>query len=137
VRDGPGLTAGALPAAQGSVCEMAWDDAYLQRGSVDPSASTTPGNKAGGLSNIVEKAMGSIVNSGAAPIGGVPARGKKRKTRCMTHAAAPASDCICGPLQRAAGMKLPGFTTGRRNSPGPDTVGCAASTPWGAVRPVP
>ena len=40
---------------------MAWYDAYLQRGKVDRSANTTPGNKAGGLSNIVEKAMGSIV----------------------------------------------------------------------------
>jgi galactarate dehydratase len=47
---------------------MAWYDAYLQRGSVDRSANTTPGNKAGGLSNIVEKAMGSIVKSGSAPI---------------------------------------------------------------------
>ena len=44
--------------------EMAWYDAYLQRGSVDRSANTTPGNKKGGLSNIVEKAMGSIVKSG-------------------------------------------------------------------------
>ena len=43
--------------------EMAWYDAYLQRGSVDRSANTTPGNKKGGLSNIVEKAMGSIVKS--------------------------------------------------------------------------
>jgi galactarate dehydratase len=36
-----------------------------------------PGNKAGGLSNIVEKAMGSIVKSGSAPISGVLAPGEK------------------------------------------------------------
>ena len=47
--------------------EMAWYDAYLARGQVDRSANTTPGNKKGGLSNIVEKAMGSIVKSGSAP----------------------------------------------------------------------
>jgi len=42
---------------------MSWYDAYLSRGKVDRSANTTPGNKKGGLSNIVEKAMGSIVKS--------------------------------------------------------------------------
>jgi galactarate dehydratase len=35
-----------------------------RRGEADRSANTTPGNKKGGLSNIVEKAMGSIVKSG-------------------------------------------------------------------------
>ncbi len=42
---------------------MAWYDAYLARGGADRSANTTPGNKKGGLSNIVEKAMGSIIKS--------------------------------------------------------------------------
>ena len=37
-----------------------------RRAGVDRSANTTPGNKKGGLSNIVEKAMGSIVKSGSA-----------------------------------------------------------------------
>jgi galactarate dehydratase len=59
------------------VREMAWYDAYLARGRVDRSANTTPGNKKGGLSNIVEKAMGSIVKSGSAPIAGVLAPGEK------------------------------------------------------------
>ena len=47
--------------AEAMIREMAWYDAYLARGSVDRSANTTPGNKKGGLSNIVEKAMGSIL----------------------------------------------------------------------------
>ncbi|HEY8906600.1 MAG TPA: UxaA family hydrolase, partial [Rhodoferax sp.] len=50
--------------AQAMIREMAWYDAYLAKGSADRSANTTPGNKKGGLSNIVEKAMGSIVKSG-------------------------------------------------------------------------
>ena len=36
------------------VREMPWYDAYLKCGSADRSANTTPGNKKGGLSNIVE-----------------------------------------------------------------------------------
>ncbi len=99
--------------AQAMIREMAWYDAYLQRGSVDRSANTTPGNKKGGLSNIVEKAMGSIVKSGSAPITGVLAPGDKLKQKGLIYAATPASDFICGTLQLAAGMNLHVFTTGR------------------------
>ena len=99
--------------AEAIVREMAWYDAYLQRGAVDRSANTTPGNKKGGLSNIVEKAMGSIIKSGTAPIAGVLAPGEKLATRGLTYAATPASDFICGTLQLAAGMNLHVFTTGR------------------------
>jgi galactarate dehydratase len=107
----------ATPAvAQRIVDELAWYDAYLQRGGVDRSANTTPGNKAGGLSNIVEKAMGSIVKSGTAPISGVLSPGQKlgpEHKGGLVYAATPASDFICGTLQLAAGMNLHVFTTGR------------------------
>jgi galactarate dehydratase len=99
--------------AEEMVREMAWYDAYLHRGNVDRSANTTPGNKRGGLSNIVEKAMGSIVKSGSAPIVGVLAPGEKLRQRGLIFAATPASDFICGTLQLAAGMNLHVFTTGR------------------------
>jgi galactarate dehydratase len=109
------LTARAADAqvAEAMVREMAWYDAYLQRGRVDRSANTTPGNKKGGLSNIVEKAMGSIVKSGSAPISGVLAPGEKLSGKGLIYAATPASDFICGTLQLAAGMNLHVFTTGR------------------------
>jgi galactarate dehydratase len=116
VRDGIAqLTARASTpeVAQAMVREMAWYDAYLQRGGADRSANTTPGNKAGGLSNIVEKAMGSIVKSGTVPIANVLAPGEKLKAKGLTYAATPASDFICGTLQLAAGMNLHVFTTGR------------------------
>ena len=99
--------------AQAMIKEMAWYDAYLQRGKVDRSANTTPGNKKGGLSNIVEKAMGSIVKSGSQPITGVLSPGEKLKQKGLIYAATPASDFICGTLQVAAGMNLHVFTTGR------------------------
>ncbi len=116
VRDGIAqLTARAsTPAvAEALIREMAWYDAYLQRGGADRSANTTPGNKQGGLSNIVEKAMGSIVKSGSAPISGVLAPGDKLRQKGLVYAATPASDFICGTLQLAAGMNLHVFTTGR------------------------
>ena len=117
VRDGiDQLTARAANAevADALIREMAWYDAYLDRGRVDRSANTTPGNKQGGLSNIVEKAMGSIIKSGTAPIAGVLSPGEKLDGRKgLIFAATPASDFICGTLQLAAGMNLHVFTTGR------------------------
>ncbi|MEN9904496.1 MAG: galactarate dehydrogenase [Pseudomonadota bacterium] len=101
--------------ARAIVRELGWYDQYLDRGRVDRAANTTPGNKAGGLSNIVEKAMGSIVKSGSAPISHVLAPGEKlrRDQKGLVFAATPASDFICGTLQLAAGMNLHVFTTGR------------------------
>jgi galactarate dehydratase len=99
--------------AQAMIREMAWYDNYLEKGRVDRSANTTPGNKKGGLSNIVEKAMGSIIKSGSAPISGVLSPGEKVKQKGLIYAATPASDFICGTLQLAAGMNLHIFTTGR------------------------
>ncbi|MEG0920698.1 MAG: galactarate dehydratase [Comamonas sp.] len=99
--------------AQAMIDQMAWYDAYLARGRADRSANTTPGNKKGGLSNIVEKAMGSIIKSGTSPISGVLAPGEKLRQKGLIYAATPASDFICGTLQLAAGMNLHIFTTGR------------------------
>ena len=105
--------ASTVEVADAMVREMAWYDAYLARGQADRSANTTPGNKAGGLSNIVEKAMGSIIKSGTAPISGVLSPGEKLQHKGLHYAATPASDFICGTLQLAAGMNLHVFTTGR------------------------
>ena len=120
VRDGiDQLTARAIntEVADAMIAEMAWYDAYLSKGLVDRSANTTPGNKKGGLSNIVEKAMGSIIKSGTAPISGVLSPGQRLKDRGLSngliYAATPASDFICGTLQLAAGINLHIFTTGR------------------------
>jgi galactarate dehydratase len=116
VRDGIAqLTARAVDenVARDIIAELGWYDRYLERGSVDRSANTTPGNKKGGLSNIVEKAMGSIVKSGSAPISGVVRPGDRATKKGLLYAATPASDFVCGTLQLAAGMNLHIFTTGR------------------------
>jgi len=105
----------SMDVARSIVRELSWYDQYLARGQADRSANTTPGNKVGGLSNIVEKAMGSIVKSGSLPIQHVLSPGEKLKSnqKGLVFAATPASDFICGTLQLAAGMNLHVFTTGR------------------------
>jgi galactarate dehydratase len=93
--------------------EMDWYDSYLARGGADRSANTTPGNKKGGLANIVEKSLGSIVKSGSSAISGVIGPGERATTKGLLFAATPASDFVCGTLQLAAGMQMQIFTTGR------------------------
>jgi galactarate dehydratase len=116
VRDGIALLtarAATPDVANALIRELTWYDDYLARGAADRSANTSPGNKAGGLSNIVEKAMGSIVKSGSAPIQAVVPPGARASVPGLNYAATPAGDFVCGTLQLAAGANIHVFTTGR------------------------
>src|SRR5436190_2674375 len=97
--------------ARALIREMRWYDEYLARGSTDRTANPTPGNKRGGLANVVEKALGSIAKAGTSAITAVARHGEKVKTRGLVFAATPASDFICG-TQQLASMNLHVFTTG-------------------------
>lgn len=99
--------------ARDFIREMAWYDDYLATGGVDRQANPTPGNKKGGLANIVEKAMGSVAKSGTTALQGVVPPGERARQKGLLFAATPASDFICGTLQLAAGMNVHVFTTGR------------------------
>jgi len=93
------------------VREMQWYDDYLARGRADRSANPTPGNKRGGLANVVEKALGSIAKAGSSALRGVATHGEKVTRKGLIFAATPASDFICG-TQQLASMNLHVFTTG-------------------------
>lgn len=99
--------------AQKLKAEMSWYDNYLAAGSADRSANPTPGNKKGGLSNVVEKALGSIAKSGTSTIMDVVGPGEKVRVKGLNFVATPASDFVCGTLQLAAGMNMHVFITGR------------------------
>jgi galactarate dehydratase len=110
--------------AQAFLREMAWFDEYLRLGGADRAANPTPGNKKGGLTNVVEKAMGSIAKAGSTALRAVAGPGERVTQKGLVFAATPASDFICGTLQLAASMNVHIFTTGR-------------GTPYGlAVAPV-
>ncbi|NDR56230.1 galactarate dehydratase [Aliiruegeria sabulilitoris] len=116
VRDAVHLLAPRCADAETSAAlarEMAWYDAYLARGGADRSANTTPGNKAGGLSGIVEKSLGSVAKSGSSPLVDVTGPGERIRRKGLTFAATPAGDFVCGTLQLAAGMNVHIFSTGR------------------------
>ena len=93
--------------------EMRWYDDYLARGEADRSANPGPGNKRGGLSNVVEKALGSVAKAGTTALRGVLTHGERATTKGLLFAATPASDFVCGTQQLASGMNVHVFTTGR------------------------
>src|SRR5882724_3157459 len=91
--------------------EMRWYDDYLSQGSADRSANTTPGNKRGGLNNIVEKSLGSVAKAGTTALRAVASHGEKVTAKGLVFAATPAGDFMCG-TQQLASMNLHVFTTG-------------------------
>ena len=97
--------------ARDLIREMKWYDEYLTRGYADRSANTTPGNKRGGLANIVEKALGSVAKAGTSALMAVASHGDRVTAKGLVFAATPASDFICG-TQQLASMNMHVFTTG-------------------------
>jgi galactarate dehydratase len=91
--------------------EMRWYDEYLARGSTDRTANPTPGNKRGGLANVVEKALGSIAKAGTSALAAVATHGERVAAKGLVFAATPASDFICG-TQQLTSMNVHIFTTG-------------------------
>lgn len=93
VRDGVHMLAARCPDAHTRdrlAEEMKWYDKYLAEGGVGRDANPTPGNKAGGLANIVEKAMGSIAKSGTSQIVEVLSPAQKPTKHGLIYAATPA-----------------------------------------------
>ena len=125
VRDGVPMLAARCVSAEVRdklAAEMKWYDDYLAEGGVDRDANPTPGNKKGGLANIVEKAMGSIAKSGTSPIVEVLSPAEKPTKHGLIFAATPASDIVCGPSQVASGIGLQVFMTGRGTPYGLDVA---------------
>ena len=125
VRDGVHMLAARCVSAEVRdklAAEMKWYDDYLAAGGVDRDANPTPGNKKGGLANIVEKAMGSIAKSGTSPIVEVLSPAEKPSKHGLIFAATPASDIVCGPSQLASGIGLQVFMTGRGTPYGLDVA---------------
>ncbi len=75
--------------AKALVREMAWYDDYLAKGGADRRANPSPGNKKGGLNNIVEKALGSVAKSGTSAISGVLSPGERVREKGLIFAATP------------------------------------------------
>ncbi len=90
-----------------------WWEAYAERerGSIDNNP--TPGNKAGGLTTILEKSLGAVAKSGSTPLMGVYRYAEPVTEKGFVFMDAPGYDPMGATGQIASGANLVAFTTGR------------------------
>ena len=73
----------------------------------------SPGNKAGGISTLEDKALGCTQKCGRAPVSGVLAYGDRIKTNGLNLLSAPGNDLVAATALASAGCQIVLFTTGR------------------------
>ena len=73
----------------------------------------SPGNKAGGISTLEDKALGCTQKCGRAPVSGVLAYGDRLQQEGLNLLSAPGNDLVASTALASAGCQLVLFTTGR------------------------
>ena len=73
----------------------------------------SPGNKAGGISTLEDKALGCTQKCGRAPVRGVLEYGDRIKTSGLNLLSAPGNDLVASTALASAGCQIVLFTTGR------------------------
>ncbi|QKV18549.1 UxaA family hydrolase [Oricola thermophila] len=89
-----------------------WEDYTSSHGgSMDNNPS--PGNKAGGLTTILEKSLGAVAKGGATPLNEVVGYGERPTARGLVFMDTPGYDPVSVTGQVAGGAQIVVFTTGR------------------------
>lgn len=106
--------------------------AYLARfgGSFDDNPS--PGNKEGGLSNILEKSLGAVAKGGSLPLMDVVGYGERVSAPGLVFMNTPGYDPVSLAGLAAGGVNIIAFTTGRGSAigfPSVPVVKIATNTP--------
>ncbi len=73
----------------------------------------SPGNKAGGISTLEDKALGCTQKCGRAPVSGVLEYGDRLQCNGLTLLSAPGNDLVASTALASAGCHIVLFTTGR------------------------
>lgn len=73
----------------------------------------SPGNKAGGISTLEDKALGCTQKCGRAPVSGVLEYGDRLEATGLNLLSAPGNDLVAATALASAGCQLVLFTTGR------------------------
>ncbi|HYL76661.1 MAG TPA: altronate dehydratase family protein [Bryobacteraceae bacterium] len=95
---------------------------YLRRfgGSFDDNP--TPGNKAGGLTNILEKSLGAVAKAGTSPLTDVVDYAERIQTPGFVFMNTPGYDPVSLTGLAAGGVNMIAFTTGRGSAIGFPTI---------------
>ncbi|MBL8773309.1 MAG: altronate dehydratase [Phenylobacterium sp.] len=92
---------------------IAWWKDYTARHGVELDNNPSPGNKAGGLTTILEKSLGAVAKSGTAPLNDVIEYAQPLRGRGLVFMDSPGFDPCSATGQVASGATLIAFTTGR------------------------
>jgi altronate hydrolase len=118
------LTRRAVSAAVADklLARIAWWEAYTARNRMKMDNNPSAGNKAGGLTTILEKSLGAIAKSGTTNLVDVVEFAEGVRAKGFVYMDTPGYDPVSATGQVAGGANLICFTTGRGSA-----YGCAPS----------
>lgn len=93
--------------------EIRWWEEHTRRLGTEIDNNPSPGNKAGGLTTIYEKAVGAVAKGGSSPLGAVVGYAEPVPPSGLTFMNTPGFDPVSVTGQVAGGCNLILFTTGR------------------------
>ena len=112
--------------------QVQWFEEYAHRIGTQLDNNPTPGNKAGGLTTIYEKALGAVAKGGYSPLVAVYGYAEPVQEAGLTFMNTPGFDPVSVTGQVAGGCNLILFTTGRGSAfgfkPAP-SIKIASNTP--------
>jgi altronate hydrolase len=110
------------PVADKLLARIAWWEGYTARNGMKMDNNPSAGNKAGGLTTILEKSLGAIAKSGTTNLVDVVEFAEATSARGLVYMDTPGYDPVSATGQVAGGANLICFTTGRGSA-----YGCAPS----------
>ena len=104
------------------LARLRWWEDYCARNDAEMDNNPSAGNKAGGLTTILEKSLGAIAKSGTTRLADVYEYAETVRERGLVFMDTPGYDPVSATGQVAGGANLIAFTTGRGSA-----YGCAPS----------
>ncbi|MBV9273544.1 MAG: altronate dehydratase, partial [Verrucomicrobia bacterium] len=95
------------------IARIKWWEAYTARNNAEMNNNPSPGNKAGGLSTILEKSLGAVAKGGTTNLVEVYEYAEPVTAHGLVFMDTPGHDPVAATGQVAGGANLICFTTGR------------------------
>jgi len=105
--------ASSIAVADALIERLNWWEEYVTRDGASLDNNPSPGNKAGGITTILEKSLGAVAKSGTTPLNAVVDYAEMVTATGLTFMDSPGYDPCSATGQIAGGAHLILFTTGR------------------------